>query len=67
MDSKRLNGSTSPIAQKNENAVFRLPNPFGNAAFAYCGVRITRLRISVMSSMAKRMPSLPKPLSLTPP
>ncbi len=31
------------------------------------GVRMTSSRISVMSSMAKRMPSRPRPLSLTPP
>ena len=33
----------------------------------YDFVRMTRLRISVMSSIANRMPSRPRPLSLTPP
>ncbi len=37
-----------------------------NACHGY-GVRMTSSRISVMSSMAKRMPSRPRPLSLTPP
>ena len=36
-------------------------------SFHGCGVRMTSSRISVMSSMAKRMPSRPRPLSLTPP
>ncbi len=36
-------------------------------AFHGYGVRMTSSRISVMSSMAKRMPSRPRPLSLTPP
>jgi len=34
---------------------------------SYGSVRITRLRISVMSSIAKLIPSRPKPLSFTPP
>ena len=37
------------------------------ARYAPGGVRTTRLRISVMSSMAKRTPSRPRPLFFTPP
>ncbi|HBP27988.1 MAG TPA: hypothetical protein DD666_01055 [Advenella kashmirensis] len=37
------------------------------SAPALIGRRITRLRISVMSSIAKRTPSRPRPESLTPP
>ena len=53
----------------------RLPAFAGGGISSYCfstavpvsRTRITRFRISVMSSIAKRTPSRPRPESLTPP
>jgi hypothetical protein len=54
------------IAELKAQSLARPETQAGVAAQA-SGFLITRLRISVMSSMAKRMPSRPRPESFTPP
>ncbi len=62
------------IDRTNQTTAIRpnAPNPGPSMTIAdfpspYCGWAMTMIRISVMSSIAQRSPSRPRPESLTPP
>jgi hypothetical protein len=61
-------GKSAVAATRSPGEAIPTPTIYEFTAYRSCGRRrITRFRISVMSSMAKRTPSRPRPLSFTPP